>query len=97
MNVPGLMGLLYEREVEMSDEPSQTPDDGQSFEKIVTRLESIAHRLEQGDTKLEEALSLFEEGVKLSQEGTRRLDEAEHRLETLLGDGTTESFASDGA
>ena len=51
-------------------ESSAQPEDGQPFEKIVTRLESIAQRLEQGD-------------------------DAEHRLEVLLGDGQTESFASE--
>lgn len=64
-------------------------DQPQSFEEILTALESEVQRLERGELPLEEALSAFERGMKLSATASKTLDEAEKKVEILVrkGDG----------
>jgi exodeoxyribonuclease VII small subunit len=62
------------------------PEDAESFESILSRLEAAVEKLEDGDLPLEKALAVFEEGVALSRAGSSRLDAAERRIEELLSD-----------
>ena len=62
-------------------------DPKQSFEQILTNLETVVRELEQGGLPLEQALERFESGIKLAREGARRLDEAQRRVEEILEGG----------
>ena len=55
-----------------------------SFEEVLSRLQTVVARLEKGDLPLEESLAVFEEGIRLSRLGQKRLDDAERRVELLL-------------
>jgi exodeoxyribonuclease VII small subunit len=66
-----------------------TPDDGETFEAMVGRLEEIVRTLEKGELPLEKALDAYAEGVKLAKGAQGKLDGMDRRLEQLLADGRT--------
>lgn len=64
----------------------------QSYEALMTQLQTTVERLEAGSLGVEEALSLFEKGVALSKNARQRLEGLEGRLERLLADGQVEAL-----
>lgn len=76
------------------------PEQPQSFEQALQRLEQVVRELESGERSLDEALALFQEGIGLTRYCQQRLDEAEARVEQLLelknGVAVTEPFTPGG-
>ncbi len=69
-------------------------DKPESFEEILTALETEVQRLERGDLPLEDALASFERGMTLAKQGSSTLEAAEKKVELLLNvqdDGTPET------
>jgi len=60
------------------------PEEQQSFEDALARLEEIVNRLEGGDVTLEESLTLFEEGMRLRALCAEKLERAEKALTQLI-------------
>lgn len=63
---------------------SESENAGETFEVLLTKLESIVDRLGAEDLELEEALSLFESGVAGLRKAGSLLDAAEGRVEELI-------------
>lgn len=59
------------------------PEEKQSFEASLKRLEEIVKELESTETPLEKALALFEEGTGLVRALTAQLDEATQKVSAL--------------
>ncbi len=71
------------------------PENNQSFEKALERLEQIVTEMEGGKLSLEKMISHFEEGSKLVKFCSGKLNEVEKKIEQLLtkdGQVTTVPF-----
>ena len=71
------------------------PENNQSFEKALERLEQIVAEMEGGKLTLEKMISHFEEGSKLVKFCSSKLNEVEKKIEQLLtkdGQVTTVPF-----
>lgn len=60
-----------------------TPEEEQSFEQALDRLEQIVERMEAEQLPLEQLLAQYEEGVKLVNFCSERLAAAEKRIEII--------------
>jgi exodeoxyribonuclease VII small subunit len=60
------------------------PENNQSFEKALERLEQIVAEMEGGKLTLEKMISHFEEGSKLVKFCSSKLNEVEKKIEQLL-------------
>ncbi len=60
------------------------PENNQSFEKALERLEQIVAEMEGGKLTLEKMISHFEEGSKLVKFCSAKLNEVEKKIELLL-------------
>ena len=67
------------------------PDNPDSFEAAIARLEQIAAQMESPATGLDDKLKLFEEGQKLLAVCRTRLEAVERKVEILVK-GKTEPF-----
>jgi len=67
------------------------PDNADSFEAAIARLEQIAAQMESPATGLDDKLKLFEEGQKLLAVCRTRLEAVERKVEILVK-GKTEPF-----
>lgn len=65
------------------------PQDRQSLEEALERLEQITRSLEAGEIELDESLTLYEEGIRLVRLAEEAIRTAELRIERLNDDGTT--------
>ena len=74
-------GLSYK--VAMDRAP-KSPEEGERFDDILTRLRALVERLEGGNLSLEDSLSSFEQGMELCRRGAAILDAAEKKVEVLL-------------
>ena len=71
------------------------PENNQSFEKALERLEQIVTEMEGGKLSLEKMISHFEEGSKLVKFCSTKLNEVDKKIEQLLtkdGQVTTAPF-----
>lgn len=66
------------------------PEEKQTFETALARLEEIVHALEQGNIPLEDSLKAFEEGIGLVRFCNGKLESAEQKVKILLNGGTEE-------
>ena len=62
---------------------SHPPEEPQSFEETLARLEEVTAALEDPETGLQEAIVLFEEGTRLALACKKKLEAAEQRVEKL--------------
>jgi len=63
---------------------SPKPDDGQSFEKSLERLEQIVEQLDEGNLPLARAIALFKEGTALTKACRAMLAEADVQIKEAL-------------
>ncbi len=64
------------------------PQNGESFEEALKKLEIIVKNLEKGDVPLADMIASYEEGVRLKNICQARLDEAKLKIEAIvLNDG----------
>lgn len=66
------------------------PEEKQTFESALARLEEIVHALEQGNIPLEDSLKAFEEGIRLVRFCNGKLENAEQTVKILLDGGARE-------
>ncbi len=66
------------------DRAPKSPEEGERFDEILTRLRSLVERLEGGNLSLEDSLHSFEQGMELCRRGAAILDAAEKKVEVLL-------------
>jgi len=66
------------------DRAPKSPDEGERFDEILTRLRSLVEKLEGGNLSLEDSLHSFEQGMELCRRGAAILDAAEKKVEVLL-------------
>ena len=64
------------------------PNDRQSLEEALDRLEQITRSLEGGEIELDQSLTLYEEGIRLVRLAEEVIKEAELRIERLHDDGS---------
>ena len=55
-----------------------------SFESIVSQIETIHKKLESSDVELGEALTFFQEGIQLTKIAQNQLSTAEQMVNTLV-------------
>jgi len=60
------------------------PENADSFETAIARLEAIAAKMESSATGLDDKLKLFEEGQKLLAVCRARLEAVERKVEILV-------------
>ncbi len=72
----------------MSGKPKKTesPQDPQSFEQSLHRLEEIVETIEGGKQSLDEVMKMYEEGIRLSRACLEHLSQAEVKLKRLTKD-----------
>jgi exodeoxyribonuclease VII small subunit len=68
---------------------AKDPAKEESFEALLSKLESVVKKLEAGELPLDESLKAYEEGIALVRAAQGRLDGMDKRLEQLLADGRT--------
>lgn len=62
----------------------EKPEEEETFEASLERLETIVKRLEEGDVPLDEAIATFETGLALLRSCRARLEAAELRVKELM-------------
>lgn len=79
-----------------SKSQGSSPQDENSIEHALGRLESIVEEIEKTPPPLETLIERYEEGMKLLQVCREKLDAAEKRIEIITrtgrGDATLEPF-----
>ena len=60
-----------------------TPEQEETFEERLIKLESIINSLENETPALEEALNSYEQGVELAKACLKQLEQAELRVRTI--------------
>src|SRR2546421_5933367 len=64
------------------------PQEPQSFENAIERLEQIVEQMETDKLPLEDLLVRYEEGIKLVKVCSEKLDAAEKKIEVITRDAT---------
>jgi len=74
---------------------SARPDDAQSFEKALARLEQIVEQLDEGNVPLARAIALFKEGTELARSCRAMLADAEVQIKEALAETDDGTEAAD--
>lgn len=65
-------------------------ENNQSFEEMMSELETIVQKLDNENVSLEESLNLYQRGMKLSAECDETLKNAEKKVNDLMSNETDE-------